>query len=140
MYSFGVLCYEIFSRGAVPYAELAVEEVLTMVQAGHRLGQPSPTTPAGVLELIRECTQLHVAKRPSMALVASWFEHAVRQHDNWHTFDSDATQAVWAVRRLIQDDAQGADTSISSKWKKSAWFDPSFDEAQGLDGGAESAL
>lgn len=77
VYSFGVLVFEIFSSGGTPYAELQVSEVLSMVEAGHRLGRPSRATPDGVIMLIRECTQMNVAKRPAMAGVRGWFEAAV---------------------------------------------------------------
>lgn len=78
VYSFGVLLFEVFSNGKTPYAELAAAEVLPMVRAGHRLERPSPTTPQGILELIRECTQMAVVRRPAMAVVRQWLEQAVR--------------------------------------------------------------
>lgn len=77
VYSFGVLLYEIFSGGGTPYAELLVGEVVQMVLAGHRLERPSRDTPDGVVELIRECTQLVVARRPAMATVHGWLQRAL---------------------------------------------------------------
>ena len=69
VYSFGVLLYEIYSGGATPYAELATAEVIRFVQAGQRLRQPRPDTPADIVALMRECTSSSVASRPSMQTV-----------------------------------------------------------------------
>ena len=69
VYSFGVLLFEIYSGGATPYAGLPVGELLQAVRAGERLKRPRPDTPADVLELMRQCTQLAPAARPSMATI-----------------------------------------------------------------------
>lgn len=77
VYSFGVLLFEIFSNGSTPYADLAVAEIVPMVaHAGHRLGRPSPATSEGIVDLIRNCTQMNVARRPAMAAVKAWLEQA----------------------------------------------------------------
>ena len=69
VYSYGVLLYEIFSDGATPHAAVPTSEVLRAVEAGERLARPSSETPDAILDLIRACTQLTVAHRPSMASV-----------------------------------------------------------------------
>ena len=67
-----MLLFEIFSDGDVPYADLQVMEVMNFVKSGHRLKRPSVTTPEGIVELIRECTQMTVVKRPSMMVIEKW--------------------------------------------------------------------
>ena len=39
------------------------------MEAGHRLHRPSAATPAEILTLMRDCTQLDVSSRPSMLMV-----------------------------------------------------------------------
>ena len=81
VYSFGVLLFEIFSDGTTPYADLQTTEVVPLVLAGHRLKRPSTTTPEFVIELIRECTQIAVANRPSMMFIEQWLRLAVQSED-----------------------------------------------------------
>lgn len=99
VYSFGVLVYEMFSHGGTPYAQLAVGEVLAMVEAGHRLDRPSFTTPQGIVELIRECTQMNMVRRPAMSVVRQWLERAVRDPAQCGKFDVGVIAAAVGVRR-----------------------------------------
>ena len=79
MYSFGVLVWEIFREGGVPYSDLQVTEIVSMVSLGHRLSRPSISTPQGFVELIWECTQMQVNKRLSMQSIKMWLEKVVRK-------------------------------------------------------------
>ncbi len=72
VYSFGAFVYEVFSSGGTPYPELQATEVLRAVMAGHRLSSPSASTPPKVVELMRDCTHMDVAGRPSMLMVQMW--------------------------------------------------------------------
>ena len=63
------MLFEIFSRGATPYTELTAGEVGAAVLRGHRLARPSPFTPEAICVLMRDCTTIEVAARPSMASV-----------------------------------------------------------------------
>lgn len=69
VYSFGVLVWEVYSGGATPFGSLAAGEVVRAVQAGERLSRPSHDTPEDIVALIRACTCLETAARPSMATV-----------------------------------------------------------------------
>ena len=69
VYSYGVLLYEIFSGGATPHATVSTDQVLRAVQAGQRLPRPRADTTEDIVTLIRDCTQMDVARRPSMAHV-----------------------------------------------------------------------
>lgn len=80
VYSFGVLLYEIFSRGGMPFAELQPAEVVNAVKAGHVLGRPLPLTPDAVVRLIRACTSMTAAQRPSAAAIRRQLQ-ALLQHD-----------------------------------------------------------
>ena len=66
-----------FSQGATPYADLNVTEIVELVLSGHQLRRPSVNAPLSVVELIRECTQLNVAKRPAMFTIEKWLTKAV---------------------------------------------------------------
>ena len=40
-WAYGVTCWEIFSGGKIPYAELMVREIPKLLAEGHRLEKPS---------------------------------------------------------------------------------------------------
>jgi serine/threonine protein kinase len=69
VYSFGVLLFEIYSGGSTPYASLVTGEVIKAVRAGERLAVPRADTPPDIIALMRQCTQLSPALRPSMATI-----------------------------------------------------------------------
>lgn len=69
VYSFGVLLFEIYSGGSTPYASLVTGEVIKAVRAGERLAMPRADTPLDIIALMRQCTQLSPALRPSMATI-----------------------------------------------------------------------
>lgn len=118
VYSFGVLMYEIFSDGGTPYAELAAGEVLAMVAAGQRLGRPSRTVPEGVVQLIRECTQLSVARRPAMTVVRKWLDKVVRAEDLSQAFVAEhGTTAGWGSSSASW--TSGAHTAVGG-WDRDA--------------------
>ena len=45
VWSFGVLCWEVFALGRAPYAKMSVEELLTAVPAGFRMPAPDRCPP-----------------------------------------------------------------------------------------------
>ena len=53
-WSYGVLLYEIWSKGVLPYAELGEEQVRIRVRSGHRLEMPA-SSPVAIQELAARC-------------------------------------------------------------------------------------
>eukprot|EP01105_Mastigella_eilhardi_P002877 TRINITY_DN1372_c0_g1_i16.p1 TRINITY_DN1372_c0_g1~~TRINITY_DN1372_c0_g1_i16.p1 ORF type:complete len:649 (+),score=101.84 TRINITY_DN1372_c0_g1_i16:780-2726(+) len=66
VWSFGVTLWELLSRGATPYAELETAQVVTELQAGHRLSQSS-SCPLPLYDLMLKCWDADPTKRPSFA-------------------------------------------------------------------------
>ena len=65
VWSFGVVCWEIFSLGQQPFGGLSNNEVLDHVAAGNRLPRP-PNCPERVYtELIYPCWKTAIKERPS---------------------------------------------------------------------------
>ena len=80
VWSFGVLMWEVYSRGDKPYAELSINALMGAVLQGHRLSQPEMcSTEVSVhmslldpladamcrYELMQLCWELHAEERPS---------------------------------------------------------------------------
>eukprot|EP00117_Sycon_ciliatum_P027672 scpid53354/ scgid22433/ Tyrosine-protein kinase receptor TYRO3; Tyrosine-protein kinase SKY len=70
MWSYGVLLFEIFTCGAVPYAGLANAEILSYLNAGHRLDQPKGC-PDELYDLMLACWKQDAACRPAFSSILS---------------------------------------------------------------------
>lgn len=69
VWSFGVVLWELWSRGATPYAEIqAATEVVLRVQQGYRLQRPAGC-PEGCYALMRVCWEKSAEARPSFAVL-----------------------------------------------------------------------
>lgn len=75
VFSFGVVLYELFSRGRTPWDEFQGREIFEHVKSGARLHAPSTDTPMAVTKLMRECTVMAVAARPMMRAVRETLAH-----------------------------------------------------------------
>lgn len=64
IWSFGVLCWEIFTFGQLPFEGLADEEVLERVPQGHVLTPPSKGCPQHLQTVMRQCWQRDPEARP----------------------------------------------------------------------------
>ena len=69
VFSFGVLLWEIYAQGALPYGDMTTEAAFRAVAAGHRLPRPSVDTSEAVVGLVRDCMHGQVQRRPPMAEV-----------------------------------------------------------------------
>jgi serine/threonine protein kinase len=45
VWSFGVLCWEVFTFGEEPYPDMEIEETVMAVLHGHRLSRPQDCSP-----------------------------------------------------------------------------------------------
>lgn len=67
MWSFGVLCWEVFSFGRQPYEMVSNEELLTLIPKGLQLQIPEEGCPNPLYTLMQDCWHLHPEKRPKFA-------------------------------------------------------------------------
>lgn len=68
VWSFGVLLWEIYSFGRVPYPRIPLKEVVPRVEKGYKMDAPDGCPPA-VYELMKQCWTLDPAGRPSFLLL-----------------------------------------------------------------------
>ena len=65
IWSFGVLCWEVFTFGQLPFEGVADEEVLVRVPEGLTLQlPPSPTCPDHMIRAMAQCWQRNPESRP----------------------------------------------------------------------------
>uniref|UniRef100_A0A914YRF7 Protein kinase domain-containing protein n=1 Tax=Panagrolaimus superbus TaxID=310955 RepID=A0A914YRF7_9BILA len=64
VWSFGVLCFETFSDGSIPYPALSNVEMLEVLQSGKRLEKPIKA-PNEIYDLMLKCWKEQPAERPS---------------------------------------------------------------------------
>eukprot|EP00730_Choanoeca_flexa_P001652 TRINITY_DN10728_c0_g3_i3.p1 TRINITY_DN10728_c0_g3~~TRINITY_DN10728_c0_g3_i3.p1 ORF type:complete len:920 (+),score=112.24 TRINITY_DN10728_c0_g3_i3:333-2762(+) len=81
VFSFGVVIWEIYSNGEVPYAELSAMEVVAAVAVGRRLPPASPATPRVVNELMLACMDHRPEQRPTMTVVARRLLELAQEQD-----------------------------------------------------------
>ncbi|KAM9343258.1 tyrosine-protein kinase Srms isoform 2-T2 [Pholidichthys leucotaenia] len=64
VWSFGVLLYEMMSRGKMPYEGKSNQEVLELLKSGHRLSCPT-RCPQNIYRMMMDCWAPEPSKRPS---------------------------------------------------------------------------
>eukprot|EP00042_Codosiga_hollandica_P041687 m.374554 g.374554 ORF g.374554 m.374554 type:complete len:926 (-) comp56166_c0_seq1:359-3136(-) len=69
IWSFGVLCWEVFSMGEAPFKGMTAESLLLALKRGHRLPHP-PTCPENMYLLMLKCWDLEPTARPSFPKLA----------------------------------------------------------------------
>ncbi|KAL7877960.1 hypothetical protein SRHO_G00046030 [Serrasalmus rhombeus] len=67
VWAFGVLMWEVFSHGELPYSTLSHEEVLEGLQAGTLKLSAPETCPSKVYKLMTRCCALSLKERPSFS-------------------------------------------------------------------------
>ncbi|XP_056356161.1 tyrosine-protein kinase Fes/Fps isoform X4 [Oenanthe melanoleuca] len=68
VWSFGILLWEAFSLGAVPYANLSNQQTREAVEQGVRL-EPPELCPEEVYQLMKRCWEYEPRKRPSFSTI-----------------------------------------------------------------------
>ena len=74
VWSFGIVVWEIFSRGSIPYAGITNREVIEKVRAGFRL-TPSTVTPTTVARIMTQCWKKDETARPPFTEITKTLEN-----------------------------------------------------------------
>ena len=78
VWAFGVVVWEIFTRGAIPYGLLRDWEGLkTYLLNGNRLEMPADCTPE-LFELMMQCWHDEIEKRPTFFYLVGQFDNFVK--------------------------------------------------------------
>src|SRR5437868_2422868 len=80
VWSYGVLLWEIFSIGYVPYSGRENHEVMKLVVAGDRLDPPVGILP-DVYTIMLECWQTEALKRPCFFDLVDFFVALLERND-----------------------------------------------------------
>lgn len=71
VWSFGVVCYEVFTRGSPPYGDMdAVNVAMAVVHEGLRLSIPPNATPI-IGDIMRQCFETDPANRPTFKYIVN---------------------------------------------------------------------
>ncbi|KAI6185931.1 Tyrosine-protein kinase [Aphelenchoides besseyi] len=73
VFSYGIMCWEIFSNGIEPYPGMTVAEVSMKVREGYRMPLPS-CTPLEMHNIVQRCWSVDPNERMSMAEIAHQLE------------------------------------------------------------------
>uniref|UniRef100_A0A914PH90 Protein kinase domain-containing protein n=1 Tax=Panagrolaimus davidi TaxID=227884 RepID=A0A914PH90_9BILA len=64
VWAFGVLCFEVFSYGEIPYSMIEYPKMLEILKEGTRLEKPKDA-PTYLYELMQDCWEEDTDKRPT---------------------------------------------------------------------------
>jgi serine/threonine protein kinase len=78
VWSFGVLAYEMFTLGQVPYATLDHNEVFEFLKSGKRLERPE-AMPEEVYEIVRTCWEENQNGRPDFTELEERFHNKLEK-------------------------------------------------------------
>ncbi|TWW66970.1 Tyrosine-protein kinase CSK [Takifugu flavidus] len=74
VWSYGILLWEIYSFGRVPYPRIPLKEVVPRVEKGYKMDAPDGCPPA-VYDLMKQCWTLDSASRPSFRMLREKLQH-----------------------------------------------------------------
>nr|AAI69994.1 C-src tyrosine kinase [Xenopus laevis] len=74
VWSFGILLWEIYSFGRVPYPRIALKEVVPKVENGYKMDAPDGCPPV-VYDLMKQCWHLDPKQRPTFRNLREQLEH-----------------------------------------------------------------
>ncbi|XP_042091174.1 tyrosine-protein kinase CSK isoform X2 [Ovis aries] len=79
VWSFGILLWEIYSFGRVPYPRIPLKDVVPRVEKGYKMDAPDGCPPA-VYEVMKNCWHLDAATRPSFLQLREQLER-IKTHE-----------------------------------------------------------
>ncbi|KAL5104870.1 Ephrin type-A receptor 1 [Taenia crassiceps] len=81
VWSFGVVVWEIYSRGSLPYSEVLSGELLNHLRSGLRLKPPSDT-PSRMEKLMNKCWRWEASSRPSFVQIERYLHGQSMRSDS----------------------------------------------------------
>eukprot|EP00116_Pleurobrachia_bachei_P004717 sb/3464979/ len=93
VWSFGVLMWEIYSFGRVPYPRIPLHEVLEKVQNGYRMDKPEGC-PDAMYNIMKKCWSSRAADRPTFATIKTNLQDI-------QPFDFSTKSDVWSFGVLM---------------------------------------
>ncbi|XP_043102415.1 protein-tyrosine kinase 6 isoform X2 [Puntigrus tetrazona] len=82
VWSFGVLLYEMFSYGGVPYPAFSNQEVYSMITSGYRMPSPSKC-PSHIYEIMLMCWKDSAHERPDFNELRALLESSCSRYMDW---------------------------------------------------------
>ncbi|TNN81984.1 Tyrosine-protein kinase CSK [Liparis tanakae] len=74
VWSYGILLWEIYSFGRVPYPRIPLKDVVPRVEKGYKMDCPEGC-PEVVYNIMKQCWNLDPAARPSFQMLKEWLQH-----------------------------------------------------------------
>jgi len=126
-WSYGVLLYEIFTRGGNPYAGLSNAEVVERVLDGYRLPKPKGCNDE-VYEVMKNCWAENPQDRPNFVLITKTLEEILGRNDpnsNYAILRNNGTQ----YEEINQYDRPGQISSPNNIYDKASTTSTEFKPA-----------
>lgn len=82
VWSFGIVCWEVFSYGERPYWQWSNQDVIKGIERGYRLPPPDDNCPESVHQLMLDCWQRDRAHRPTFPQIVKTLDKLIRFPDS----------------------------------------------------------
>uniref|UniRef100_A0A914DQV6 Protein kinase domain-containing protein n=1 Tax=Acrobeloides nanus TaxID=290746 RepID=A0A914DQV6_9BILA len=87
VWAFGVLMFEVFSFGQIPYPDLGLKDLMEYLTAGNRLGCPQAATEE-IYEIMMECWKGDPEGRPTFETLANVFHEILEKATKSDDYES----------------------------------------------------
>ncbi|XP_071495503.1 fibroblast growth factor receptor 2-like [Diadema antillarum] len=118
VWSFGIVLYEIYTLGGIPYSGMDGREVVHRTQEGYRMEKPDHC-PDQIYEVMRACWHANPAERPTFTTIFKRLDEMLAIDSDYLTAEDDLCKAARStapsygelVRRSSAEDVNPADAS-----------------------------
>ena len=80
VWSFGILCWEVFEHGKTPYPDVQIANVLNYLLRGNRMSKPA-ACPDALYDVMLQCWLVEISARPSFDTLVSVIQEVFDDED-----------------------------------------------------------
>ncbi|XP_011677206.2 putative neurotrophin receptor LTRK 1 [Strongylocentrotus purpuratus] len=124
VWSFGIVMYEIYTLGGVPYPGMDGREIISKLQEGYRMPKPDQC-PEDVYDIMKACWHANPSERPTFTTIFKRLDDMLAVDSDYLTADFDDVQQFSSTTAPSHDDKRtvgqnftGEDVNMSTLDKR----------------------
>eukprot|EP00794_Sanderia_malayensis_P015257 gene15257-16832_t len=103
VWSFGIVLYEIFTIGDIPYPEHKSKDVIKLIEQGYRMQKPLHCSDE-LFQLMTRCWEKNPSRRPTFGKLKSSLEYMFKQNDHIYLNMDKYNDELYINFQLNEDD------------------------------------